>query len=483
VNTAAAAARRRVAWSTAIDWALLLLVFALAARQLFVPPIVGMADQGDYVRVMGPLGLAHVGTSYEDTVFLWVQPTYRVAAVDMAPFLPSAELLFAGIARGLDGLVSSDGLFDLRLLGGVHVAAYLAAIWLLLRGARALPGPARVVAWLGTLAVAPDVACVAYLNSFYSEPAALVFLFATLGLALGEIAREAPSRSGLWAYSVCAALLASTKPQHYALAVPLAALPLALLASRHWRTRWTTVVPLSAGLMVLAALLFASLPAWQKHPARWHSVFHGVLAVSPSPAEDLAEFGLEPDLARFRLAYAIEVDGKQVPAPYMEVGGRFGFLDIARFYVRHPDRLGAVAAACARDAFVWREPRLGNYTRESGRPGSAHAPSYTGWSPFEDRAFPKRLWFLVVFFAVFGGVAAWELRRGLDTAAGRTAALCLTVAAMAVLAFLVVVVAGGVENVVIHLFLFQVLFDVCLFAGLAWVATRLPVRLPAQAGR
>jgi len=59
----------------------------------------------------------------------------------MAPFLPSAELLFAGIARGLDGLVSSDGLFDLRLLGGVHLAAYLAAIWLLLRGARALPGP------------------------------------------------------------------------------------------------------------------------------------------------------------------------------------------------------------------------------------------------------------------------------------------------------------------------------------------------------
>jgi ATP sulfurylase len=69
---------------------LLAVVAVLAATQLLVPPIVGTADQGDYDRIMFPVGLAHVGTSYEDTVFLWVQQHYRVVPADWSRLVPSS---------------------------------------------------------------------------------------------------------------------------------------------------------------------------------------------------------------------------------------------------------------------------------------------------------------------------------------------------------------------------------------------------------
>lgn len=475
--------RRAGGWSLMVDWILLLTIAVLVAHQLFVPPIIGLADQGDYARVMAPLGLAHVGTSYEDTVFLWVQPKYRVARTATPYVLPSAELLLAGIARGIHAALFSDAEFDLRLLGGVHLVGYLVGIWFVLRAARSLPGAPRAVVWIGVLLVTPDIVCVAYLNSFYSEPASVIFLLMLLGVALHEIRAPEPSRWGPWACFALTAFFASTKVQNYVLGIPLAGLLLVLAVSRAWRKRRSSVAPLACALLVLTGVLFARIPDDLRYPAHWHSVFDGVLINSPSPAEDLAEFGLEPGLAKFAGAYAVEVDGELVNAPYMEVGARYGFREIARFYLRHPDRLIGVASMCASRTFVRREKLLGNYTRESGRPGSAHAPSYTGWTDFEDTLFPKNLWFLAAFFTIFAGVSIGEVRNGADTPAGRTALLCLTMAILAVLAFAVVVLAGGVENVVLHLFLFQVLFDVCLFAALAWLATQFAGLLPRATRR
>ncbi len=50
--------------------------------------------------------------------------------------------------------------------------------------------------------------------------------------------------------------------------------------------------------------------------------------------------------------------------------------------------------------------------------------------------------------------------------------LCLWVAGLAVLQFAVVAAFSGMKDVIKHLYLFQVLFDVCLAATLAWMASR-----------
>jgi hypothetical protein len=155
---------------------------------------------------MNPLGLAHIGTSYEDCFFLWVQPRFKVVARDTSALIPSAALLPAGIARGIDEAFSRDGLFDLRVLGAVHLAFYVAGVWLVLVAVRSLSRTARAVALAGILLTTPDVAYVAYFNSFYWEPSSLIFLLIFLGVALRVVRSEAPGRGAIVAYFTCAAL-------------------------------------------------------------------------------------------------------------------------------------------------------------------------------------------------------------------------------------------------------------------------------------
>ena len=56
----------------------LLLLFGLAlAIQLFVPPIVGLADNGDFSRVASPLGIFPPEELGDSAFFSWIVPQYR----------------------------------------------------------------------------------------------------------------------------------------------------------------------------------------------------------------------------------------------------------------------------------------------------------------------------------------------------------------------------------------------------------------------
>ena len=206
----------------------------------------------------------------------------------------------------------------------------------------------------------------------------------------------------------------------------------------------------------------------------WNNVFTTILADSPDPPADLAEFGLDPALARFAgvPAFADSIPIETTTADY-------GFGDVLRFHLRHPGRFVRTASACARNAFVWRDPRLGNYPREAGRPAGTLATDFAGWSRLEAAVLPRSLLWLGVFL---GGILVTGLieagRHGTRTAAGGTACLVAALALAAGMEFGICVVGDGYFDIVKHLYLFQLLYDVCLFATLAWAAGRLATLLP-----
>lgn len=63
------------------------------------------------------------------------------------------------------------------------------------------------------------------------------------------------------------------------------------------------------------------------------------------------------------------------------------------------------------------------------------------------------------------------------------ATFCLVVAVMAILQFVISVAVEGVVDVVKHLYLFQLLFDICLTASVAWLLGGLRTLLSGRAQR
>src|ERR1700722_3955245 len=107
--------------------ALLFAAGAILFYQLIIPPVVGLADNGDFPKVIGRVDLSpRVHRTYEfvDTVYEirsdrhWVSDFYSV------------EIALTYPALWLNSLLSKDNNFDLRCIGVVHSAIFLAALWL-----------------------------------------------------------------------------------------------------------------------------------------------------------------------------------------------------------------------------------------------------------------------------------------------------------------------------------------------------------------
>jgi hypothetical protein len=462
VSTPAPRADRRFA----PEWFLFAIVAVVLVRQLLLPPIVGLADNGDFVRVLEPLGLQHGAAEWGERYWGWLDKTY-VPGPRLPLELESSQLLLTRAAQGLAGLVRRDGVLDIRVQGAVHLALYLLGLALVLRAARTFRAPARVTLGLAVLVAATDIAYVAPLNSFYAEAASLLFLVLVLGFGLVALREDGARGWALPGYLAAAALFVAAKPQNHPLAVPLAVVPLVLLPRLQRRATRLLAVLATLLLVVLAYDLHSRLPWSQTIRNRWNDVFFTILADSPDPRADLAEFGLEPELARFA----------RVPAfadsiPIEAVTARYGFADVLRFHARHPSRFLRTAAVCAESAFVWRDPRMGNFTRDSGRPAGTLAHQFSAWSRLERAVLPASLPFLVVFLAgVMVAAALVGFRSGPASGAGSTALFGAALALAAGMEFGVCVVGDGYYDIVKHLYLFQVLFDACLFAAGAWIAT------------
>ncbi len=110
---------------TGLRWCICCAAAILIAIQLFIPPIVGLSDQGDFARVIGHFGYAREdkATPLADA---YVAPKYVRDPHARFPELeqPTSEYIFVATALLLNKLVSRDGKFDIVIMGVVHGAAF-----------------------------------------------------------------------------------------------------------------------------------------------------------------------------------------------------------------------------------------------------------------------------------------------------------------------------------------------------------------------
>ena len=152
--------------------AVLAVAATILSLQLFVPPIVGLADNRDYERVMGYAGFQHTSAVPAERHFSFLRSKYAV--VDPGWFrggYHSSETLLAFAARGVHLLFAGRALFDIRLMGAIHAVLFLLALAGLIRACRDLTLAARIVAAVLLVFFFTDVGYVAPFNSFYSQTA------------------------------------------------------------------------------------------------------------------------------------------------------------------------------------------------------------------------------------------------------------------------------------------------------------------------
>jgi hypothetical protein len=447
--------------------------------QLFVPPIVGLADNGDFSRVAEPLGIFPPPEIGNAAFLDWIVPQYRFDPKRIwfhGLCCYSSETVFGILSLPVALLISPPGRFDLRAIGIVNLLGFLVAFRLLLSALRPLPPALSISGGLLLLGMFTDVAYVSYFNSFYTEPAALIFFLASLGLALLLARRPDPPPWLPAGFFLCAALFATSRPQNALLGLLLALLGVRLSWRDRDRSRRRLVVAAAVAVSLVSLWYFRSTPGPLGRIDLYNAVFRELLTNSADPKRDLVELGLSPVLDRL-----VGTTGFSPNAPIAEAGfqrdffDRIGYGKLARFYAARPGRVWKALERSASHAFEVRPLHIGNSARETGRPARSRTGSFAIWSRAKELLVPARLWFVIAF--LLGNlVAALALRLRARNRSVRLAGE-IWIAVVLVAAFQFSVSAVMDHESRRSLFLFNVASDLlfaalCLRAGTVFAFAR-----------
>lgn len=272
--------------------ALLLLGLLRLAHVVLHDPLAGFANQFDMLRITGCLGLApDLAVAEGQATPAAPVAVYRSDAPFNSSCLPGSELLFAGLAVGIDRLADAIGLgtpgeFPLRL-HALLKAALIVLAWLWLqRGLRRAPKLA--IAHAATVALLLlDPFNTLYLAGFYTESSALIGAWLALVLPLTWLVRgSAPGWADGLAFAMALALLLGSRMQH----VLLPLLWLGWLALWVGRQRWSRAPVLVPAVILLPLVLLGQILAGAGQPAIRAANTHNALfgAVLPAASDPLA---------------------------------------------------------------------------------------------------------------------------------------------------------------------------------------------------
>ena len=362
------------------DGAAFLLIAAIVVYSSMIPPVVSLGNNGDFGKISGHFSFGYPPEQeyhYAPLKFHY-EPRYNYH-----PSFRSTENLLAILAVGLSAVVSKTGEFDIRCLGAIHAALFLLAIWLLLPVlAHFFRMPARVAILLVIAAVFGDVIYVSVFNSFYMDASALVFIPLTLVFFLRSVVWR--RNADLIGLAISATLTAGAKPQHAILALPI----ILLLISCRKRLSWV-VWPAAGGVILAASWTTLSVPPDYRANQWYDVIFLGLLPYSPTPAQDLAELGLDPAYVSYSRTSAYYSTGGFAHAEFAkDFRTRMSAVPLLRFYMRHPVRTFQLLIRALDDAGKTR-PGMGNFDPAEGLPPDAQSHAFAEWSQLRQWLFAR----------------------------------------------------------------------------------------------
>jgi hypothetical protein len=464
----------------------ILLIFAFigcVVFQVFVPPSIGLANDGDFAKMIGRFSLAPGNLdSSEEYKYFTSQWVYKQSYQWVSENHSSELILIA--AAALIGWEFSSYIFDIRILGAIHALLWIGCFAALLPLLGRLQGWKPFVPAVAALFIFTDVSYVAYFNSFYTENAAFLFLSWTIVLWLHFMLNERPSVGLYSLFCIASILCVGSKPQHASLGPFLFALAAIAACAFKGKLRRILAIGLGGGILLSAMASYFRTLDMDKLQNQYSVVFFKILKKSANPLEDLRELGLGPE----NLRYIGYWPAPGAYNPMEDDAWRTGFMrhagnaGLTRFFLRHPWRALVIAYndlhSAARER---RPPNLGNYEKQYGGPPGEQAKSFGWWSDLRSALFRFAPWHVLVWYVVFIGMAVRRGIRNRNRISWALSMLCVLLTGMALLE-LAVSSLSSASDTERHLFLFHVITDFTILLAVVWIVESSKLRaVPACA--
>lgn len=467
-------------------------VLLVTVIALFTAPYIGMADNGDFFRIIYSNGLYFNLPDYDSQYFGYFVKQYGIYQYynENGSMLFSSQSLFIKLALAVNKLVFSKEVFDIRFQAAVYTLLYVAAVYLLIEAVtvKLSRRSGMLVAALAVI-IFGDTGYTAYFNSFFGESLVMVmmiFVFASWLLLFRQRYND---------YAMLALLLASTlilttsKQQNAPVGMVISLLSVSLFWIRRDKLfRWITL--LSAALMMFAGIAtYLNISKEFVNINQYHAMTRGVLMESENPETALQSFGINEQYAILKgNTYYDQYGTVDVKADLLEQDfySRYGFVSILNYYISHPEQLGSILDTAAESAYTIKPAAMGNYELSAGREFRAQSHFFTLYSTLKEKLAPRTFSFILLWMAVIAGVYMPSFISALRSRNFRGMQRMFVILATMLVGLsgiVVSIIGAGDADIAKHEFLFTLAFDLITFTALSSAIGRgISSRRPAPAG-
>lgn len=455
------------------EFVVVLVTLVILGCILLLRPIIGMANNGDFERMMTSAALQYATDDPDQKYFNYFISRFLVegSVLTAMPSYLSSQVILVKLSAWISQWFT-PGWFDIRFLAAVYMILLAVAFYLLVKSNRTESAwPQWTLAAMLVLVFA-DSGYTAYFNSLFGEPVSMIFLLLIAAFAIAISLKEKPSLWLLIGFYAAGIFVVGAKVQN----APVG-LILLLLSLRMWRLNtdraWRgTVVAGSLLLVASSIIIYLSIDKNIKVINQYQTVFYGILKDSPTPEEDLEELGLNPEWAVLAgtnyFVPDLPIDIKS-PEFESELRDNISHSKIAMFYLKHPLRYWEKLQITAQNAFTIKPSYMGNYEQAEGKSPGALSHAYTLWSKFKVHVLPKSMLFILVFYAAFFLVWISGYLENKSNSKRIYLEVLLGIALIGIIQFIVPVIGDGEADLEKHLFLFNVCFDIMFVAAVVWV--------------
>lgn len=485
--------------------ALFLIVLLFMVCLLFTKPFIGIADNGDFSRVIQPLGFA------SDTYprFFYAAKDFYITILDSSQNLltlfknilsPPVEnehdyttthtvfIKVAMIVNTLCHLLIGRDIanFDIRSLGLVYIVFYTIGLTLFMSKIEFSKPRLKFLPILLTLIIFCDIGYLVHFHSFFGEAAILVSLFLIVGMILFLIQDDKERKTPLFLFFIACLLFIGAKVANAPVGILLSLFSLSFLFIRKDRMSKVMIIVGSVIILGFSIASFAKTPEWMQKMNNYNTIFYGVLKDSSTPEQDLIDMGIDGKYISLKdtspFSRIVDYRGEQITKDVYE---KASHSDVLRFYLTHPKRILDKLILAAENSVPLKPSYLNNYEKEDYADSLRFTKRFSLWESFRKQAVGHAFIIILGYSIIYFTIVSHRLISFIMSVNKEYKVLIQILASMLLLftaagQFIIPIVGNGEADLQKHMFLFNVCFDLMILIGFIWLVDQMNVKKMVQ---
>ena len=387
---------------------------------LYGDGMVGLSDNGDFLRVMIPHRIGYTPDGRTPFAFqryytlslegnTGEEKLWRMLFTLKEPY-PTTQNVFIKLSllanTAYHAITDKNyGEYDIFWLGLLYYLAYVGAIGVIVGTMKSSRLSIRVTGALLLIIVFCDVGYVTYFNSFYGEPLQMVTFLWLVASVMGVLSSQRKKPFYIILFYFCVVFFAGAKYANIPQGMLLSACGLVFLCyftrrrtlpskapevnrenskvlfideERLKKRSWNyicgmrfLILTLFVFSLLMCRLFYENVPNWMDKHTTYQSVFFGILKDSPSPQADLEALGLPQEYSvlagthAYMQDYKLNIQSEEFQRSFYDSVNKF---DVLAYYLKNPARLIEKLSLSCQNSVHIRPVYLGNYDRTYERP-------------------------------------------------------------------------------------------------------------------